>query len=526
MVFIVLFMAGVNQWLCIGFIVSASLLLVWQTFRLNARYGTHGLMKAAARKRHPRFIISRKAIPRLFTYKRRKEERTMRNMLKATTLERKFPLLAVENGCIISKDADITVAFRVELPELFTVTSAEYEAIHSAWYKAVKVLPDYSIVHKQDFFIKENYQPDTERDELSFLSRSFERHFNERPFLNHYCYLFLTKTTRERSRRQSDFSTLCRGRIVPQEIADKEAAAKFIEAVGQFERIMNDSGFVTLTRLAASEITGQDGKAGIIEKYFSLSQTDTTCLKDIGLYPEEMRVGDDILCLHTLSDVEDLPGKVGTDCRFEKLSTDRSDCRLSFAAPVGVLLSCNHVYNQFIFIDDHAENLKNFEQTARNMQSLSRYSRANQVNKEWIDEYLNEAHSKGLISVRCHCNVMAWSDDRDELKRIRNDVGSQLALNGVQATPQHHRHAHALLGGHTRQRSRLPGRGKFLHVLGAGSLPVRGRNELQEFAFAVRHQNGGQGKRATAAHRHIRPAHEERHHDQSQQVHTWAERVG
>ena len=198
---------------------------------------------------------------------------------------------------------------------------------------------------------------------------------------------------------------------------------------------MNDSGFVTLTRLAASEITGQDGKAGIIEKYFSLSQTDTTCLKDIGLYPEEMRVGDDILCLHTLSDVEDLPGKVGTDTRFEKLSTDRSDCRLSFAAPVGVLLSCNHVYNQFIFIDDHAENLKNFEQTARNMQSLSRYSRANQVNKEWIDEYLNEAHSKGLVSVRCHCNVMAWSDDREELKRIRNDVGSQLAL--MECKPRH-----------------------------------------------------------------------------------------
>jgi len=65
----------------------------------------------------------------------------MRNVLKAVTLERKFPLLAVENGCIISKDADITVAFRVELPELFTVTSSEYEAIHSAWVKAIKVLP-------------------------------------------------------------------------------------------------------------------------------------------------------------------------------------------------------------------------------------------------------------------------------------------------------------------------------------------------------------------------------------------------
>ena len=49
----------------------------------------------------------------------------MRNMLKATTLERKFPLLVVENGCIISKDGDITVAFRVELPELFTVTRGQ-----------------------------------------------------------------------------------------------------------------------------------------------------------------------------------------------------------------------------------------------------------------------------------------------------------------------------------------------------------------------------------------------------------------
>ena len=47
-----------------------------------------------------------------------------------------------------------------------------------------------------------------------------------------------------------------------------------------------------------------------------------------------------------------------------------------------------------------------------------------------IDLYLNEAHSQGLRSVRCHCNVMAWAESEAELKRIRNDVGSQLALMG------------------------------------------------------------------------------------------------
>lgn len=354
--------------------------------------------------------------------------------MKAATIESKFPLLAVEHGCIISKDADITVAFRVELPELFTVTSAEYEAIHSAWSKAIKVLPDYSVIHKQDWFVKENYRPADDQEDMTFLSRSFERHFNERPFLNHTCFLFLTKTTKERMRMQSNFSSLCRGNIIPKEV-NKDTAGKFLEAVGQFERIINDSGFVQLTRLTSDEITGTPQAPGLVEKYFALSLDDTTCLEDMELGADGLRIGAKSICLHTVSDVEDLPGTVGTDMRYERLSTDRSDCRLSFAAPVGLLLSCDHVYNQYIFLDDSAENLRKFEKSARNMQSLSRYSRGNQINKEWIDKYLNEAHSFSLTSVRAHFNVMAWSDDAEELKHIRNDVGSQLAL--MECKPRH-----------------------------------------------------------------------------------------
>lgn len=355
--------------------------------------------------------------------------------MKATTLESKFPILAIENDCIISKDADITVAYRVELPEIFTISADEYEAIHSTWHKAIKVLPDYSIVHKQDWYEKENYKPDINKDELSFLSESFENHFNERPFLNHTCYLFLTKTTKEKSRMQSNFSTLCKGNIIPKDMQDSDVITMFIESVEQFERIINDSGFIELTRLTSDEITGTKDEAGIIEKYFSLSQTDTTTLKDLQLNPDEMVIGDQIMCLYTLSDLDELPDKISTDSRYERLSTDRSNSHLSFAAPVGVLLSCNHIYNQYIFINNHAENLKRFEKQTRNMHSLSRYSRANQVNKMWTEEYLNEAHSQSLTSIKCHCNVMIWSDDRHELKSIRNDVGSQLAL--MECKPRH-----------------------------------------------------------------------------------------
>lgn len=292
------------------------------------------------------------------------------------------------------------------------------------------MLPNYTIVHRQDWFLKENYKADTHKDGMSFLDRSFELHFNERPYLNHFSYLFITKTTKERSRSQSNFSILCRGNIIPKEVRDKDAVSLFLESVDQFERILNDSAFIRLERLTTDEIVGTPQQAGLIEKYFSLSQQDTTTLKDIQMSVSEMRIGDDILCVHTLSDVDDLPGSVQTDTRYEKYSTDRSDCRLSFAAPVGLMLSCDHIYNQFLFIDDSAEILQRFEKTARNMHSLSKYSRANQLNKQWIDAYLDEAHSFGLTAIRCHCNVMAWSDNREKLKVIKNDTGSALALMG------------------------------------------------------------------------------------------------
>ena len=69
-VFVVMYMAGIGQWVCIGFGVGAASVLVWMTFSLNVKYGQHGLMKLRARHSHPKYIINRRTIPRLFTRKR------------------------------------------------------------------------------------------------------------------------------------------------------------------------------------------------------------------------------------------------------------------------------------------------------------------------------------------------------------------------------------------------------------------------------------------------------------------------
>lgn len=68
-IFVVMYMVGVSTAFCIGFGAVAGTTLVIATFRLNARYGPHGMMKKAATARHPRRIISRKSIVKLFNSK-------------------------------------------------------------------------------------------------------------------------------------------------------------------------------------------------------------------------------------------------------------------------------------------------------------------------------------------------------------------------------------------------------------------------------------------------------------------------
>lgn len=60
----ILYMTGVNSYICLFLGAAGASLIVWQTFSLNKKYGEHGLMKVGARKRHPHYIICRKPVHR------------------------------------------------------------------------------------------------------------------------------------------------------------------------------------------------------------------------------------------------------------------------------------------------------------------------------------------------------------------------------------------------------------------------------------------------------------------------------
>jgi conjugation system TraG family ATPase len=367
-----------------------------------------------------------------------------------------FPIYKVENNCILSKQGDVTIAYEATLPEIFTLSDQEYEAFHQVLVKAIKVLPNQTVFHKQDWFLSRKHRPDFESNELSFLSRSSERFFNERPYLDHTCYIMLTRKAANRKPSSSIFSNLIRTSIVPEATLSPQRMQEFFDGAGQFERILKDSGFVKLKRLTDNDIVGvsslsgpvpQGGREGsglppvakakggvrpgvrpgLLERYcFLLSETDPSMVKDIH-FKEELKIGDFHCQLYSLADVEDLPSLCGSRINYDRYSTDKTKFSVGFASPLGQLLSCDHIFNQYIFIGDAHKTIKQLESKRLRLQSLATYSRENAISRDATNDFLNEAISAQRLPVKAHYNILLWTDNKPELKELKTQVSSALA---------------------------------------------------------------------------------------------------
>lgn len=355
-------------------------------------------------------------------------------MAQPIDIQKLLPIYKVENDCLLSVRGDVTIAYEVTLPEIFTLSNEEYETFHQAWIKAIKILPRYSVFHKQDWFVADKIKANFEKDDISFLTRASERFFNERPFLHHQCYVLLTKKPVGRKAASSVYSNLLCRSMVPEATISPVLFQEFLDSAGQFERILTDSGFIGLRRLTDDELAGTDKRPGLLAQYLSLpANGEVPTLKDI-VFKDGLKVGDNCCQLYTLADAENLPGMCGSRINYDKYCTDRTKFSVGFASVLGQLLSCNHIYNQYIFIDDTAKTLKLLEAKRRRLQSLSAYSRENAIARDATADFLNEAIASQRLPVKGHFNVLAWTDTPAELKDMRNQIAS--AMVQMDANPK------------------------------------------------------------------------------------------
>jgi conjugation system TraG family ATPase len=340
-------------------------------------------------------------------------------------LEDLLPIMGVEKDAILSKSGDITIAYKVQLPEIFTLSNQEYEALHNTWIRALKVLPDNTVFCKQDWFLDSSYKPDFSGHDKSFIAMSSERFFFERPFLDHSCYILLTKKPDGRKLSTSLFSNLTRPAIVPDQTLDPDLFDDFLDACGQFKSILEGSGVLQLERILQDGLLSSKRNAGIIEKYCSLAD-QSGFVRDMQ-FKDGVQIGDDHCQFYTLADARDLPSLCGPRVNYDKYSTDKTKFSIGFASPVGQLLSCNHLYSQYIFLEDGQKAIQRLETKRLRLQSLSAYSRENAIARDAANDFLNEAISEHRMPVKAHFNLLVWTDDKEKLKELKNLVSASLA---------------------------------------------------------------------------------------------------
>lgn len=341
-------------------------------------------------------------------------------------MEEIMPILGVEHDCLLSKQGDITVVYKVELPEIFTLSNHDYEAFHQTLVKAIKVLPKHCVLHKQDWFIDKKYKAEP-KEEDSFLGRSSDRFFLDRPFLEHTCYILLTKKPGNRKVSSSLFNNLTRPTLVPEQTINHQLLQDFLDKCSQFSRILADSGFVKMKRLKAEDLLSGPKKVGFLEKYLTLSEDEKVPLiRDIQ-FQNGIQIGDHHVQVYTLADTESLPALCGSRINYDKYSSDRTKFSVGFASVMGQLLPCSHIYNQYISIEDPAKTITKLETKRLRLQSLSGYSRENMIARDATNDFLNEAIGEQRLPVKSHFNITIWNEDKARLIELKNTISSSFA---------------------------------------------------------------------------------------------------
>ena len=99
-----------------------------------------------------------------------------------------FPVMNGGDGIILSKRGDVCVGFELTLPPAFRCNEEKYDSLLASFRGAITLLPDYTVIHKQDIYMRKRYVAEPAS---GLLQEAYERHFDGREYLDHKCRLWL-----------------------------------------------------------------------------------------------------------------------------------------------------------------------------------------------------------------------------------------------------------------------------------------------------------------------------------------------
>lgn len=326
------------------------------------------------------------------------------------------PIVDVSNNLIIANNGSIILCYSLQLPEVYSLSEKDFEDIHSTWFQALKSLPIGCVIHKQDVYTKKAFSCEN-LPTNSFLSKATYKHFKDREYMQHSCYLFFALTKNRHLNNSKYVNPFLNIREQIPAALEKEVA-HFKTSVHDTVSFINNSRKVKLSPIDEHEIHA------ITNQYFNGHNIGFDTSFELG--KKFVQVADNYFDVLAVNSELSFGEGVQTSKINERFTSDDFIFHQGFIDGLGLSLDENHMVNQIIYLDDKLKWRKLLDKKIEELSKSSNFGSQNKVTLKKIleiQERINNDDSSRII--RGHLNVIYWAKKPENLEKIATQIKTE-----------------------------------------------------------------------------------------------------
>jgi len=336
--------------------------------------------------------------------------------MKGIELAAMHPILTIQNKVVFASNGNLVLPYRLELPEIHSLSETDFESLHSLWLQTIKNLPAGVVVHKQDIYLKNTFDA-SHLPKESFLEQATHDHFDQRDCMSHSSYLFFIYGKNKALNNATfvnPFKKVAAG--IPNLL---EAGLKhFVQQVTDAVNYINNSKGIKILPLSSKEYRDYT------KSYFNgfSPNMDT----DILLNTSDIEIGEHYFDVLAVNSELCFGESVCSSIPNGQFTSDAFSFHQGFIDGLGLELRENHIVNQILYLDDKQKWRKILDQRISELQKSSNFGSQNRVVLEKIKEIQHEIQNDEQSRViRGHLNVLFWDTDKSRLSAIASKIKSE-----------------------------------------------------------------------------------------------------
>ena len=310
-------------------------------------------------------------------------------------------------GVIYTKTGEYSAVLKVENPvQKYCANIDAYYEFTQLFTAIAQTLGEGYALHKQDIFVKKSFEG-MNGEEREFLSSSYFRYFNGRPYTDSECYLTIT----QESKKSSLFSY------------DSKKWRDFLVKIRKVHDQLRDAG-VQIKFLGKQEVSDY------ADRYFAMNFRDkVVSMTNFKVDDECISMGDRRCKVYSLVDVDSvsLPSVIRP---YMNVEVNNSSMPMDLVSAVSSIPNAEAVvYNQMIFIPNQKRELALLDKKKNRHASMP--NPGNQMAVEDIKRVQEVVARESKQLVYTHYNLVVAISAKTDIHKCTNHLENSFSRMGI-----------------------------------------------------------------------------------------------